>query len=232
MAVIVTPEDMATEAPRLAPSGKNASSSAVLEQAQMQLYEALNDPDPRLYVLNQSRQNTFDNRDPHSIPVTGQTLTISMSVITGGRPFRVSIPRTWIPVDLSAQAPKHDILNSQSFRVYLNNRTIKIIPVSVAEDVLQTPEARAEIEAMYRAKENAAKNSLVAAIHANVSAEGVPAIFTESMSRADATETDILNVLRTNEGLVNRAVLLYLLRTVNPENREVIDWAARRLTIS
>ena len=81
----------------------------------------------RIYVLNTS----------------AKLLSIQIDTMAG-KEFSVTIPNTWIPVDLTDQAKFRDIIESPSFNRAERLGKIKILDTAEAEQILSTKDAKLE----------------------------------------------------------------------------------------
>ena len=63
-----------------------------------------------------------------------------------GSAYMVTVPATFIPVDLTLQAQRAHILASRDFRIAALNGTLKIVDGAEAEEILGTNEAAKEAE--------------------------------------------------------------------------------------
>lgn len=94
--------------------------------------------------------NTIMNEDHSSLYVkvhatkfTGVVTEVLMTVTSSssGDVFPVAVPMTLIPVDLSEDGPKEDILNASEFRRMVSIGILELLTVDEAERLLSTPEA-------------------------------------------------------------------------------------------
>ena len=71
---------------------------------------------------------------------------IMFTIIQGnGQSVNISLPATWVPMDVSTQISKKELLGSPDFRRFVMDETIIILKESFALDMLKTPEAKAEV---------------------------------------------------------------------------------------
>jgi hypothetical protein len=82
--------------------------------------------------------------------VVNQTESIQTFIIENQRGAKnlVTVPKTWIPIDLSLQAKRSDIIVSPNYRKVISLKNIKPIDEETAHKILSTPEARAEAETL------------------------------------------------------------------------------------
>lgn len=84
-----------------------------------------------------------------AIKVMKRATVVLLSVMSrDGREMAVEIADTWIPIQLTAQASKDSLLNSESFRRAINRGLIELIPVDQAEEILEGEDAKEEIAAL------------------------------------------------------------------------------------
>jgi hypothetical protein len=83
---------------------------------------------------------------------TGAIVFISAYVGTQNKVHMLSVPLTWIPINLTAQAPRAAILGSQYFLNALDKNMIELVDAEVAEAELATPRAMAEVERLSQEK--------------------------------------------------------------------------------
>lgn len=90
--------------------------------------------DPSLWVLNTSdRQGTRPHGD----------ILIEIPM-PGGRNTVVTIPKTWIPIDLSTYARRDVILDSNDFAKAVRSMTLTLVSSEWAESVERRPDVRDE----------------------------------------------------------------------------------------
>jgi hypothetical protein len=93
--------------------------------------DAMNEDTENLYILTKATK------------FTGTPTEVLMSITSGANRdvIPVSVPMTFIPVNLSEYAPKSDVLASAEFRRMLHNGVFQLISEEEAEALLATPEA-------------------------------------------------------------------------------------------
>lgn len=69
-----------------------------------------------------------------------------------GRQFVATIPKTWIPIAVSDNVPLNVLDASIDFRSYLKSRMLSLVPREEAEKLLESVEAKEEIERIYTSK--------------------------------------------------------------------------------
>lgn len=89
-----------------------------------------------LYVLNTS---SLGNKQ------TSGRMLLPVIIGNSGRETVISIPNTFIPIELTAYAPLEAIRNSSEFYSFVSKRVLTPINSKEAKAYLQTPEATAEL---------------------------------------------------------------------------------------
>lgn len=92
----------------------------------------------RVYVLNKSKPK-------------GDILITFVEPGTG-KNFVATIPKTWIPVAISDSVPLSVLDSSIDFRSYLKSRMLALIPREEAEKLLDSDDAKEELERIYTSK--------------------------------------------------------------------------------
>lgn len=100
---------------------------------------------------------------------TGDAAQILISVpkVNGTGVDIVRIPRTFIPIDLTQQVPRQQLLNSAEFRKTLQKQLINLASDPYAKAILSTPDGKAE----QRRIDNALMQAQVAADNATVAGD-------------------------------------------------------------
>lgn len=114
----------------------------------MTLADVQKDDNPSVYVLNKSKG-----------PEKGQII-IAVAKENGNGEDLLIIPRTFIPVDITAQISKEQLIKSTEFRKALNTRQLVIINPEDAQIILDTKEAQTEAERIYQSTQ-ANRNSAI-----------------------------------------------------------------------
>ena len=92
----------------------------------------------RVYVLNKSKPK-------------GDILITFVEPGTG-KNFVATIPKTWIPIAISDNVPLSVLDSSIDFRSYLKSRMLTLIPRQEAEKLLESNDAKDELERIYTSK--------------------------------------------------------------------------------
>src|ERR1700757_1022156 len=88
-----------------------------------------------VYVLN----NTVNTSKKKQVSAVAITVTLP-----NGGPRLVQIPDTFVPVDLSMQITKEELVKSPDFLTIVNRQMIKILPDDEAESLLDDEDAQIE----------------------------------------------------------------------------------------
>lgn len=96
-------------------------------------------------------QRKWKDRDIHvinnSIEKLGVVMKVTMSIrAEDGTEILLTIPDTWIPVNLSRNISNEDLFRSNAFRDAVSKGMLFILDPDFAEDILSTPIATAEQE--------------------------------------------------------------------------------------
>lgn len=93
-----------------------------------------NSPSEHVFVINESDKFEQNNSKKAIILIPLNERTT------------IQIPATSLPVDLTEQAPKEDLLKSSHFMYVLSKHFVKICPDDKAFEILSTPAAQKELE--------------------------------------------------------------------------------------
>lgn len=69
-----------------------------------------------------------------------------------GQQFVATIPKTWIPIAVSDNVPLNVLDASIDFRSYLKSHMLSLVPREEAEKILESTDAKEEIERIYTSK--------------------------------------------------------------------------------
>lgn len=100
----------------------------------------------RVYALNKSKPK-------------GDIL-ITFVQPSSGKSFVATIPKTWIPIDVTDKVPLQVIEESVDFRSYLRSKMLKLVPRKEAEKILNSPDADEEYERINTSKYTEDKREL------------------------------------------------------------------------
>lgn len=142
----------------------------------------------------------------------------------------VTVPVTWIPVDLTTQATKKSITSSPTFRRMMITGMLAVISDDDASKLLDTAEARKEADRVYRFVSDVSANesvipqevkSLQAEVSGNVSG------FAMNLATSDIDEEQALNMMRGNETSMTEDDFKYI--AANSVHARVKSYAASKL---
>jgi hypothetical protein len=92
------------------------------------------------YVVNTS-DNVYEN---NGRPIKGD---VSCPIVSdNGQTTNIRVPNTWIPIDLSLQVTKEDLVKSPRIRSMLQAGILKLLSEEEALEILDTPLAKAEVK--------------------------------------------------------------------------------------
>lgn len=124
------------------------------------LEEASSQKRGALYVLNTSHRRTESGGD------------VFISVAVGQQIRAVRIPKTWVPINLTATLPRKNILESVFFMEAVTNNLVEIISETDARKMMGQPGFREEVARM-KARDNAIREASQAkGISKNVTVSG------------------------------------------------------------
>lgn len=119
----------------------------------------------------------------------------------------VSIPVTWIPIDLTTQATKKSITVSPTFRRLVTMGIIKIINETQAQEMLGDPSARQEAERIFSmVSELTANPDTIPTQVRTLQSEASGAVSGFAMNLAGNSELDedaAMNLIRNNESAMS-----------------------------
>jgi hypothetical protein len=117
----------------------------------------------------------------------------------GNREDQVIVPATWVPVNLTAQVTRKQLLESSTFRRAMSTGMLKIISNDDAQKILGEPGAREEADKVNRI----IIGNVAEEAQAGMGRErpAVAAATTSNLSTAVATFIDMLDTVADNEAL-------------------------------
>jgi hypothetical protein len=157
-------------------------------------------------------------------------LNVSMPDGLGGTVVMV-IPITWIPIDLTTQATKENLLKSPVFRRLVTNGSIGLIDEEQAEDIMSDSEAQKEAKRVYSAvtagdelNEGSAKNPDIEKL--NEEDSGNVSGFAMNIVGMELEEDAILTMVRGQDGALNKDDYTYI--AANSPMVRVKEYCAQR----
>jgi len=143
-----------------------------------------------------------------------------------GSPTVITIPPTWVPVNLTDQVPKVMLIDSPRFRAIISGGHVKLLdPAGVAE-VLLDPEVAEEVNAI----RNKTAEFFQESIPDEAKAETVHVAILDILSREASnsiTENEAKDVLNNREEELTDEDIEYLLK--NSNQAKVKKWATDTL---
>lgn len=165
--------------------------------------------------------------------VTGSAGAINLTVADGmGGQIQVRVPVANIPVDLSTQATRQNLISSPQVRTLHAKKVIEFIDPEQARTLLASnADARAENQRLYKLGEvaevgNSAEiNDELQQVEAENAGDLNPFAITMAFEEA-MTDEDILMTLRGREDELGEKDFLYLVN--NSKHERVKSWAAEK----
>lgn len=190
------------------------------------LSEALKSDSPNLYVVNQAHKVANGNHG-----------NITMNVHSNSRTVGVSIPHTWIPVDLTTQAPRADILAEPNFRRIVQRGAVVIVETTSAEKFMQDNDPKSykelqrilnvfsDVESDLQANSNAPQtNELTIQVPGGVSSSNVDPFVEAIVIRAESEPADDLiselTARMQSEGLNSNQIQYIMDNVSSPDIKE------------
>lgn len=134
----------------------------------------------------------------------------------------ITIPETWIPIDISAQAPINMILESTDFTRLVHSKILRVISEEAAEQILKMKEAQEEaarIAFLPTVEEAMAEAEATANVQSNVTGRVLNIV-----ENPDMTIPQKITALRAIEKIFTDDDVAYLLKAP-PAIR---DWITER----
>lgn len=131
-----------------------------------------------------------------------------------GQQIVVSVPVTWIPMDLTTQATKTAILTSPTFRRMIATRMLRLVSDDQAMMTMDSVDAQKEAQRIYNRAQELHVDEVAMPQEAKLAvAEGDGSISGFAMNLAntrDMEEDQVLTTLRNNESSLSQADLRYI----------------------
>ena len=142
---------------------------------------------------------------------------INMTMSDGmGNNIVVTVPVTWIPLDLTTQATKTGILSSPTFRRMLNMGLLILVPEAEASELMSDPKAQKEAQRVYSHAKEAGLDAYAPAEAKVATAESDGSVSGFAMQLSVATDLDedqVMTMLRGNESTLTKADFKYVTET-------------------
>lgn len=188
--------------------------------------------DGRVYVINASDLEGKRAKGAVNIGVT----------MRNGETRNVVVPSTWIPIDLSQQMPREELLQSPSFLTNVMRRVILLVDLNTAEEML-SDSANADEQSRIYSEQMALfdpeamlrdpgipqnqQNARVAEDEdddGNPTVEGVTARVQEAVGRDDLTAQQRFAIVRNMGETITSKDLQFILQ--NSDDQGLVDYAA------
>lgn len=152
-----------------------------------------------------------------------------------GRSHTLIVPKTYIPIRLTDQAPSDLILNSPDFRRAVSMGLLIIVPVEEALEELASPDASREMErlrkdTMFKPFQPESSKTSVTPLEAAIALGGdsVSARVKDMMLRSDLSDDDRLAFLRADKETLTQDDFKYILLTVD-SGSALAAWAKKHI---
>jgi hypothetical protein len=131
-----------------------------------------------------------------------------------GQTIVVSVPVTWIPIDLTTQATRKAILGSPTFRRMIAMGMLKLVHEEQAMATMEQPDAQKEAQKIYsRAQELTTEVEAMPSEAQRAVAEGDGSVsgFALNLAAAPGMDEDqVLTTMRNNESSMSQADFKYI----------------------
>lgn len=142
-----------------------------------------------------------------------------------GQVTSVTIPETWIPIDVTEQCQKEELLKSSVFRSQINNGVLKLISEEEAQEIFDNdPDAIEELERLQfeRTREPTVveldeEEEEVTLRTDEKDLHGINPIIFEALEREDISDADMINTIKTNRFNINQKDIQYIIAHTNSE---------------
>ena len=150
----------------------------------------------------------------------------------------VTVPRTWVPVNLADLAPREAILINPRFTRCLSEELLAIVSDEYAEKVLATEDAQLELRRLReenvkvqnetRVKGLNPDDEVQAKVEEEQKGDGIPEAFKSVVSKTNAIKDERLAASELKSyGVVNNVLLKYLAH--NTVHLRIRKWAEKRM---
>lgn len=160
--------------------------------------------DQSLYVINLSsiREGKGAMGGDINIPVR----------TANGETINVIIPKTYIPIDISHQAPREEIIRSNSFMAMINRGWIEAVNTEWAEKEYEKDEVREEYDLKVANRiSNVPMEDITDKDIEDDAATNINAVAVSIVEREDIEEREKISIFRNNQNLFNVGDLNYII---------------------
>jgi len=159
--------------------------------------------------------------------------TINISMPNGlGSTMVMTLPVTWIPVDLTTQATKESLLKSPDFRRMVTMGVIRLMAEHQAEKIMQEEDARIEGLRVYSnvnaPMDLATMNSNPDVVKIQKEESGAVSGFAMNVVGMDLEEAQILTMIRGQDGVLTKEDYSYM--AANSAMSRVKEYCAAKAT--
>lgn len=142
----------------------------------------------------------------------------------------VTVPITWIPVDLSTQSTKKSLLSNAQFRRLVSGGMLELVSDKEAESILSTPEGQDENMRVFQlAAVGNAVNNIPQELKPNLEINGVSGYILSIANDKDMNYKDAIADIRRKADTLTKADYEYLEN--NAVSQELRDWAKNTKSI-
>lgn len=154
---------------------------------------------------------------------------INMSMPDGlGGTIILTVPVTWIPVDLTTQATKEHLVKSPSFRRMVTIGALSIVSEERAAEILREDDAKKEAARVYSQVQPVDISSVPEVERLKTEDEGVVSGFAMNIvGITDLDEDQVLNMIRGQEGTLTPADYNYI--SINSTMGRVKEYCAKQI---
>ncbi len=153
---------------------------------------------------------------------------VSFDINYAGTMRSILIHSTWIPQDISEQAPKQIILDSPNFRRCFSQGQIKLMNPEEALAILAKPEAQEEkhrlMLKMQRVNDQIPEDQRLPPLPAELEKEDVPSninpLVVDMCMRDDLTPIDVYSKIKTIEAGLTKEDITHLIRNLPDKARD------------
>lgn len=139
----------------------------------------------------------------------------------------VKIPVTWIPIDLTTQLTKNNILNNPIFRRFVMQGLVRIVSNESAMKIMESKNAQEEARRVYSLNDAPVSQSMTLPEGAkSVQTDNVSGFAMNLANLTDADENQVLNTLEGQESALTKADFAYIAQ--NSIYLKVKEFASKR----
>lgn len=152
---------------------------------------------------------------------------INLSMQIGSESVAIVIPMTWIPFDVTTQTTKSSIIVNPQFRRLVSTGTLSLISEDDAELILKDSSAQEEYARLFKGSNSSSTQPEKPEIKTLLEEDTISGFVLNLTHREDITENICLNALRSQEKILTKTDLAFLLKNVKFAG--VKTWASNKL---